>query len=172
MKNILIADDDAVLLVVLAEALCSMGHWCNVMTARSGAEALSILETVPVDFVLTDLDMPEVDGYELLRHLGQRHPTVPVLVMTGAEGVETEKKLREAGIGQYVIKPLNLRLLAAEVADRVMSGPDAGRNCREGVFPRMTPAAPDGARQRGFRGSTRLHSGGTRRGGAPASGGT
>src|SRR5512139_162681 len=98
MKNILIADDDAALLVILAEAFCSNGYWCNVLTAHSGAEALHILETVPVDFVLTDLDMPEMDGYELLSHMRQRHSAVPVLVMTGAVGTETEKKLHDAGI--------------------------------------------------------------------------
>jgi CheY-like chemotaxis protein len=121
MKSILIADDDAALLVILAEAFCLNGHWCNVLTARSGAEALDILKAMPVDLVLTDLDMPDMDGFELLSQMRTRHSAVPVLVMTGAASKHTEERLRELGVSHYVTKPLNLRHLANEVTDRLAS---------------------------------------------------
>jgi DNA-binding response OmpR family regulator len=122
MKNILIVDDDAALLTILAEAFSSRWRWCHVLTARSGTEAQRVLERVPVDFVLTDLDMPGMDGYELLAGMRRRHSGVPVLVMTGSVSEDMEERLRSIGVSHYVVKPLNLRELAAEVMDRIVAG--------------------------------------------------
>jgi twitching motility two-component system response regulator PilH len=97
MKNILIVDDDSALLVILSEAFCSSGQWCNVLTARSGAEAQKVLERVPVDFVLTDLDMPEMDGYELLENLKADVHTMPVIVITADIQDSTREKIMQRG---------------------------------------------------------------------------
>ncbi len=78
--RILVADDDLGICRSLTEILEADG--CSVETAGDGAEALEHLERSAFDLVLTDVVMPNMDGYELYQALRKRHPNLPVLMMT------------------------------------------------------------------------------------------
>ncbi|MBI4956514.1 MAG: response regulator [Myxococcales bacterium] len=89
----------------------------ELLTAHNGAEALAILGQRHVDLVVTDLKMPEMDGFELLAALTRTQPDTPVLVMTAFGTPDIDQRLRGLGVHQYLDKPLDFRVLA----DRVLS---------------------------------------------------
>lgn len=79
-KTILVVDDDAGVRQSMAEYLG--GEGCNVLTTPSGHEALRFLTQQPVDLVISDVQMPDMDGYELFRCIRGEHETLPVVLMT------------------------------------------------------------------------------------------
>ena len=120
-KKILVVDDDPVIRFLISDAfhICKTG--CTVRTARNGAEAVQVLRSVPVDFILTDLEMPVMNGYELLSYVKRNHPDIPFLVMTGATTIE-EERMCAFGVTQHIAKPFNV----LDLVQRVMSSIDNG----------------------------------------------
>src|SRR4051794_2363727 len=84
--RVLIVDDDARQRSILAEMVESLGF--TAITAVDGQEALDLTAERPVDVILTDLIMPQVDGFELLRSLEERGDRTPTIVLTGFGSVE------------------------------------------------------------------------------------
>lgn len=80
--TILVVDDEEMLRELLARALRAAGY--TVLEASHGAEAWQLVEqaAAPIDLVITDVVMPEIDGRELGRRLAQRAPTLPVLYIS------------------------------------------------------------------------------------------
>jgi len=81
MSLILVVDDHYPMRVALEELLKQMGH--DVLGAKNGKEALAIQKRQPADVLLTDIFMPEMDGYEVIQKFKEQFPTVPVIAMTG-----------------------------------------------------------------------------------------
>ena len=81
--NILVVDDEPVLRELEETVLGAAGY--QVITAGNGREALHLLETETVDMVLSDIIMPEMDGYELAEYLATNRPDLPVRLITGYE---------------------------------------------------------------------------------------
>ncbi|HEY2772518.1 MAG TPA: response regulator [Candidatus Binatia bacterium] len=79
-KTILVVDDDAGVRHSMAEILG--GEGCKVMTTPSGREALALIERERVDLVISDVQMPDMDGYELFRRIREGHHQLPVVLMT------------------------------------------------------------------------------------------
>jgi DNA-binding NtrC family response regulator len=108
--RILIVDDDPGTLASLSRAFALEGY--TAVTAGSASRALERLHDEPVDAVLTDVVMPEMDGIEFLERLRERAPDVPVIVMSGQATVETAVKATRLGALDFVEKPVGLdRLL-------------------------------------------------------------
>jgi DNA-binding response OmpR family regulator len=82
-----------------------------VATTGSGEETLACLETFTPDVVLLDMHMPEMDGLETLRRLVVRSPSLPVIMITVNEDIETTARLLQLGAADYVPKPFNLEYL-------------------------------------------------------------
>lgn len=80
MKKILVADDEMAIRLLYSEELKEEGY--EVYTAANGREALEIIDTVPLDLVILDIKMPEMDGIEALRQIKERKPDLPVLLST------------------------------------------------------------------------------------------
>jgi PAS domain S-box-containing protein len=78
--RVLVADDDLAVCHSVEDLLRSQG--CEVTTARNGREAEDLLDQGRYDLVLSDVVMPDVDGYELLKHVREFHPETPVVLMT------------------------------------------------------------------------------------------
>jgi DNA-binding response OmpR family regulator len=78
--HVLVADDDLSVCHSVEDLLRSQG--CEVTTAHNGREAEELLDHGTYDLVLSDVVMPDVDGYELFRYVREHHPTVPVVLMT------------------------------------------------------------------------------------------
>jgi len=81
MANILIVDDDRLVRESLCDALVSRGH--RVSVAANGREGLMKLSKTGFDLVITDLIMPEMDGFELMRTLHEKTPGVKILAISG-----------------------------------------------------------------------------------------
>jgi DNA-binding NtrC family response regulator len=105
--RILIVEDDEAQLRLLESVLQADG-W-TVVPAASGVEALAALDrTNDVDVILTDLFMPGMDGKALLAAVTERHPEVPVIVMTAHASVDSAVELLHAGAYHYLAKPTKL----------------------------------------------------------------
>lgn len=117
MKRVLIVDDEPAILFGLSEALADERRGLAVVTAPGGQEALEILESQKIDLVLTDLRMPEVDGFELLAYLRRDLPHVPVILMT-AHGAD---ELARVGADEFECfsKPIDLVALRQHIQDRI-----------------------------------------------------
>ncbi|MDA8079567.1 MAG: response regulator [Nitrospiraceae bacterium] len=104
MKNLLIVDDEKTLQLSLAYGLTRREPGLNVITAGNGFEALARLKTCPVDMVVTDLNMPLMNGYELIAQMQEHYPEIPVLPMTAAPPDLVEEPLTMLGITSYIEK--------------------------------------------------------------------
>ena len=113
-KSILIAEDEAVLRSSLAELLTEEGY--DVIQAQHGKAAHEIVLQRPVDLVLTDIRMPEMDGAALLGHLQKIAPQTPVIVMTAFGTVESAVAAMRSGAYDYLLKPVNFDDLLMKVA--------------------------------------------------------
>ena len=115
MKKILIVDDDEMMLMMARRILSSK---YQVVTATTGAEAIEIFAAERPDMVLSDLMMPEMDGYELHQALQEMsEKPVPIMFMSANEGDESEIKGFEVGAADYIHKPLKPDVLLRRVGN-------------------------------------------------------
>ncbi|MEM7030843.1 MAG: response regulator [Chloroflexota bacterium] len=105
MKKILIAEDNRVNLRMLTFTLNKGGH--EVVPAMDGQEALDHLTDNPVDLLIADIDMPNMDGITLLKHLRalDHYKELPVIVLTASGEDEDYVTAREAGANDVLTKP-------------------------------------------------------------------
>jgi CheY-like chemotaxis protein len=116
MKNILLVDDNYYFLTGLSMNLCGYLKNCRILTAGNGVQALEIMESVPVDLIVTDLEMPSTDGYELVASIKKKYPELPVFATTGLMAPETEQRLASLGAARCFAKPFGFKELADMVA--------------------------------------------------------
>ena len=109
--NFLILDDSEDTIRMLQELLKTGG--ANVMTASNGAEALRLARENEFDVILSDISMPEMDGFEFLQRLRKidGRQDVPVIAITGFGRNDDIARVRAAGFYSHLIKPLNLQAL-------------------------------------------------------------
>lgn len=112
-ERILVVDDNADMRDYLVQVL---GHW-HVETAVNGAVALDRVRTAPPDLVVSDVMMPELDGFGLLAALraDPRTSALPVLMLSARSGEEARISGLAAGADDYIIKPFSARELTARV---------------------------------------------------------
>jgi len=127
MKTVLIVDDDVPLLQCLREGLGHFTQGIDVLLAENGRHAIRLLESQPIDLVLTDLRMPEMDGFQLIAHMARHFPTIPVVVMTAVGTPRIEKDLRERGIRAYLKKPMSVSTTAGELQALLADSPSSAR---------------------------------------------
>lgn len=101
--RILVVDDAPDTLELLQRNLASQG--CAVHTASGAADALALLESLPVDLVVTDVRMPGLSGLDLIRRVRARHPGVELIVITGYATVEGAVESLQLGACDYLAKP-------------------------------------------------------------------
>ena len=116
MNNILIVEDDVFLRLVLLTGLGQHLQQYNFLTAGNGREAVDILKSLPVDFILTDLRMEGMDGFELLEYAKAYHPALPVAIMSGDDSPGIKERLRRLGVSSYFKKPFDLKQVEAEIS--------------------------------------------------------
>ena len=112
-RKILILDDEAEIRAELAEYLVRKGY--EVEEAGDGIEGLRKFEAAPADLVITDIKMPRLDGYEVIRRVRQIDPDVPIIAITGHFSPGDLSTAKDAGATVTMKKPLGLRELAAEL---------------------------------------------------------
>ncbi|MCP4683890.1 MAG: response regulator [bacterium] len=117
-QTILVVDDSPTVVKFLSFSLKGKGY--DVLTARDGMDALekmSSLET-SVDLIITDLNMPNLDGYGLIEAVreSQEHQETPIIILSSEEGVEDRERGISAGASSYLVKPFKSTLLLTEVS--------------------------------------------------------
>src|SRR5581483_7676056 len=110
--RVLVVDDEPQILRVLRRSLESNGY--EVLTAPEAATALDVLRTTPLQMVITDLRMPDMDGVELCREI-RKTSGMPILIISVKGEEETKVRALDAGADDYVTKPFGIEELMARV---------------------------------------------------------
>lgn len=100
--NILVVDDSEDMLEVLRRNLTMKGY--KTFTAPSAEEAIKMLESVPIDLVITDLKMPGIGGIELIKHVRANFKSIEVLVITGFPSIKGAVDAVKTGAEEYLVK--------------------------------------------------------------------
>ncbi|ROR34927.1 sigma-54-dependent transcriptional regulator [Inmirania thermothiophila] len=119
---VLVVEDDAALREALCDTLEMAGH--EVAAAADGEEALAALEAHPVGLVVSDVQMPRLDGHGLLRRIRASRPEVPVLLVTAYGTVQSAVEAMRLGAVDYLVKPFEAETLLAKVR-RYLRRPEA-----------------------------------------------
>lgn len=114
MSRILLVDDDDALLEVLGMAVTDAGH--DLVTASDGARALALLADRSIDLVISDVNMPKLDGFMLCRKLRAAEDPVPIVLLTSRDSEIDEALGLELGADDYLAKPFSTRILMARVS--------------------------------------------------------
>ena len=112
--TILIVDDDQNLLDGLSHALRREQY--KLLTSRSGIEALRVLDSTPVDVVISDQEMPGMPGTVFLRHVRERYPDTVRFMLTGKATLDSAiDAINDGGISRFFLKPCNPIDLAVSI---------------------------------------------------------
>lgn len=111
--QILIVDDEQQMLLAMETVIARLGH--AVLKRSNGKEALEVLETAKVDLVISDMKMPVMSGDELLHTVRQRHPQVPVVMITAYGTIAQAVDAMKCGAYDFITKPFS-----AEDLERVV----------------------------------------------------
>src|SRR5512140_169180 len=116
-QTILVVDDSSTVVKFVSFSLRNSGY--AVVAACDGMDALEKLSqlTEPIDMVITDLNMPNLDGYSLIETLRQndRYRATPIIILSSEEGVDDKQRGIEVGATSYLVKPFKSSLLLEEV---------------------------------------------------------
>jgi two-component system chemotaxis response regulator CheY len=114
-KRILTIDDSRTIRDMLNLTLSEAGF--EVLQAVDGQDGIDVLAKERVDLVITDINMPKMDGYEVIRHMRGRaeHKSTPVLVLTTESELEKRNIAREAGATGWMVKPFDPERLVATI---------------------------------------------------------
>ena len=106
MLNILVVDDDPNTRLVIEQVFKRTFRF-PVLTAENGKKALEIIESNDIDVLCTDISMPEMNGIDLIKGLGEKNK-ITTIVMTAENDKEIISQLLSLGVRNFIIKPFNL----------------------------------------------------------------
>lgn len=113
-KHILVVDDDADILKLLEMRLTASGYQATV--AHSAQEAISLFNIKPAALVISDLRMPEMDGFSLFEAIHQLDPTVPFILLTAHGSIPEAVHATQQGVFSFLTKPFDSKVLLQQVA--------------------------------------------------------
>ena len=120
-KKVLIVDDDPATLKLLKKSLNNMED-LDIYTAEDGRKAINILNKQNIDLLISDIQMPRVNGLQLLNYVNKNIHGIRVIVLTGNGTESMENKIKSIGSYQYYEKPLDLNVLKDSVMRELYSG--------------------------------------------------
>lgn len=117
-KNLLVVDDSATTRMLISLTLKKDGSFC-ITEATDGKDAVQKLRSQPVDIVLTDLNMPDMGGLELITYIREEHrdKTLPIVVITSKGEEEERDKGLALGANAYLLKPISTAKLHTVVKE-------------------------------------------------------
>jgi CheY-like chemotaxis protein len=101
-QRILILDDEQDLLEIYQEILARLPSQPDIKTARSGHEAMSMLEMEPFDLLLVDINMPQMDGFQVLAIVRRRFPSLRTVMITAASDEDYRARAYSIGVDLYI----------------------------------------------------------------------
>lgn len=135
LRKILVVDDDPVIGRSFDRTLSGKGY--AVITAKSGEEALRKLHAENYDVVFADILMPGISGIEVAKRLKASQPWLPVVIVTGYGSEENERCAREAGVRDFLRKPLSPEVIT-RATEMTLAAPATVE-----VAPQVAEAAPE-----------------------------
>ncbi len=114
-STIMTVDDSPSMRMLLKAALTDLGY--QVLEAEDGVQALERLDGVEPDLLITDINMPRLDGFGLIEKVREqdRHRNLPILVLTTESSDEKKQRARSAGATGWIVKPFHPDKLAAAI---------------------------------------------------------
>ena len=113
MFSILVCEDDFAIKTMISTKLKQENY--SVYTVQNGREALKLMEKQQIDLVISDIMMPEMDGYEFVQTLRETKHTLPILMITAKSQLESLEAAFKLGVDDYMVKPLRLEELVLRV---------------------------------------------------------
>ena len=113
MFSILVCEDDFAIKTMISTKLKQENY--SVHTVQNGQEALKLMEKQQIDLVISDIMMPEMDGYEFVQTLRETKYTLPILMITAKSQLESLEAAFKLGVDDYMVKPLRLEELVLRV---------------------------------------------------------
>ncbi len=113
MITILVVEDDTKLNFIVSKKLGEEGF--EVKRAENPIQAFDIMEKTKVDMIVSDIMMPQMDGYEFAREVRSFDDNMPILFMTAKDDIASKKKGYDIGIDDYMVKPIDLVELVMRV---------------------------------------------------------
>ena len=112
--KILLADDDATVRLLMQAALENAGF--EVVLACNGTEAIRLFEVTPIDMIMLDVEMPDIDGYTVCSYVRKKVGNeLPIIMVTGMDDVQSITRAFEVGATDFIPKPINWNLLSYRV---------------------------------------------------------
>ena len=125
-ENILIVDDSLEMLEVIKRQLNTLNYYT--FQATNVNDAIEILKISTVDLLITDLQMPEIDGMKLVQYASEHFPETPILVITGYPSVSGAIEAIQSGVLDYLVKPFTQQELQAAVSKVLTTVRNQNRN--------------------------------------------
>lgn len=106
MLHIMVVEDDCKVREMFCTVLRENGF--IPVEAADGEKALSIMENQYIDLIISDIMMPNMDGYELIRQIRSTDPVIPILIITAKDGAFYKKEGFQSGTDDYMVKPVDV----------------------------------------------------------------
>lgn len=113
--SVLLVDDEEGFVETLAKRLALRRF--DVSTATTADQAFTSLDEAPIDVVVLDVRMPDMDGIEATKAINNAHPLVEVILLTGHASIEASLEGMEMGAFDYLLKPVNIDELVYKIED-------------------------------------------------------
>jgi len=127
-ERLFVIDDDPFMVELLSESLTEAGY--QVSTARSGEEAVRILNKIEFQVAIVDLSLPDADGMDLIRQIVDIAPEAQILIMTGFPTLQSAIEGLQQGAQDYIVKPFKVPEMLAAV-DRALKNQKLHTEVRE-----------------------------------------
>ena len=134
MKRVLVVDDEENMLWMLQKNLSKSLVGVQILTARSGEEALVLLRKSMFDLVITDISMPGISGLELLIEINNRYPQTGVVVMTAYPSSAYEHEAMMCGCLRFIEKPFDIKTMRS-IVEEVLQQKEGFQGSIDGIEP-------------------------------------
>ncbi len=126
VKKVLIVDDDQEMLRILKKDLEKYKRTFTILAADDGLTAVELLKKNQISIVITDLEMPQMDGFALLTHIKENYPDISAIAITDSGTSEDQKLAKEKGALGYIEKPFIIEDLARKIVTSLKKEDDGG----------------------------------------------
>jgi len=111
--HVLLVEDDQINQMIISQILRELG--VNLRISGDGLQAMEEINTGQFDLILSDINMPNYDGFELLKHLNENANQIPVIFITGLKDDSFKIKGEEMGAIDFIEKPINRKVLISKL---------------------------------------------------------